>query len=96
MHCPLPLCAWRGNRAGSFKKHWQQEDHRIYHEIYGRTPERSQIVTFDPWVILNQIANGAITTREGEVQATVLVRMKACELQRLSMWMDPWGRKKRH
>lgn len=96
MHCPLPHCAWRGNRAGTFKNHWRQEDHRSYHEIYGRTPERSQIETFDPWVILNQIANGAITPREGEVQAILLVRMKACELQRLSMWMEPWGRNTRH
>ncbi|KAF8265734.1 hypothetical protein EI94DRAFT_279597 [Lactarius quietus] len=96
MHCPLPHCAWRGNRAGSFKKHWQQEDHRCYHGLYGRSPERSQIETFDPWVILNQIANGAISHYEGEVQAIVLVRMKACELQRPCMWMDPWGRNKRH
>ena len=96
MHCPLLQCSWRGNRAGLFKKHWQQENHRNYHEIYGRSPERSQVETFNPWVILDQIANGAISLREGEARAIVLVRVKACELQKLSMWKDPWGRSKRH
>ena len=96
MHCPLPHCTWRGNRAGLFKKHWQQEDHRGYHEHHGRFPERNQFETFNPWVILDQIVNGAISLSEGEVQAIFLVRMKACELQKPSMWTDPWGRNKRH
>ena len=96
MHCPLPHCTWRGNRAGLFKKHWQQEDHRSYHQHYGRFPERSQIETFNPWLILDQIVNGAISLRDGEAQAIFWVRVKACELQKPSMWMDPWGRNKRH
>lgn len=96
IHCPLPHCAWRGNRTGLFKKHWQQEDHRGYHEYFGHTPERSQSETFNPREILNQIASGALSLRAGEVKAIVLVRVKACELQKLSMWMDPWGRNKKH
>lgn len=96
MHCPLSHCTWRGNRASSFKKHWQRADHRNYHEHYGHTPERSQIQTFDPWLILNQIINGAISLREGEVQAIGLVQVKASQLQKPSMWKDPWGRNKRH
>ncbi|KAH8996532.1 hypothetical protein EDB86DRAFT_3243400 [Lactarius hatsudake] len=96
IHCPLPHCAWRGNRADLFKKHWQQEDHRSYHEYYGRTPEQGHIETFDPWVILKQIINGAISLREGEDQAIVSVQVKAYELQKSSMWLDPWGRNKRH
>ncbi|KAH9012939.1 hypothetical protein EDB85DRAFT_1900020 [Lactarius pseudohatsudake] len=94
IHCPLPHCAWRGNRAGLFKKHWQQEDHRAYHKHYGHSPSGSQIETYDPWVILGQIINGTISPREGEDQAIFLVQMKAFELQRLNMWMDPGGRKK--
>ncbi|KAF8274575.1 hypothetical protein EI94DRAFT_695145 [Lactarius quietus] len=96
MHCPLPHCAWRGNRAGSFRKHWHQEDHRIFHDHYGSFPDRSQIETFNPWVILDQVVNGAISLREGEDQAIFLVQGKACELRKPSMWMDPWGRNKRH
>ncbi|KAH9083351.1 hypothetical protein EDB83DRAFT_7602 [Lactarius deliciosus] len=96
MHCPLPHCAWRGNRANLFKRHWQQEDHRSYHEHYGRTPERGHIETFDPWVILGQIINGAISLREGEDRAIVSVQVKAYELQKPSMWLDPWGRNRRH
>ncbi|KAH9074835.1 hypothetical protein EDB83DRAFT_1873967 [Lactarius deliciosus] len=96
IHCPLPHCAWRGNRADLFKKHWQQEDHRSYHEYYGRTPEQGHIETFDPWVILKQIINGAISLHEGEDQAIVSVQVKAYELQKSSMWLDPWGRNKRH
>ncbi|KAH8990369.1 hypothetical protein EDB83DRAFT_1093461 [Lactarius deliciosus] len=96
MHCPLPHCTWRGNRTDLFKKHWQRDDHCSYHEYYGRTPERSYIETFDPWVILNQIIHGAISLREGEDQAVVSVQVKAYELQKPSMLMDPWGRNKRH
>ena len=96
MHCPLPHCSWRGNRASLFKKHWQQEDHRSYHGLYGRAPERSQIETFNPWLILDQIIHGAISLCEGETQAISLVRVKACELEKPSMWMEPWGRQKRH
>ncbi|KAH8996488.1 hypothetical protein EDB86DRAFT_2918721 [Lactarius hatsudake] len=95
IHCPLPHCAWRGNRAGLFKKHWQQEDHRAYHKQYSHSPRGSQIETYDPWAILGQIINGTISPREGEDQAIFLVQMKAFELQKLNMWMDPGGRKKR-
>ncbi|KAH9055053.1 hypothetical protein EDB87DRAFT_1580077 [Lactarius vividus] len=95
IHCPLPHCAWRGNRTNLFKKHWQQEDHRSYHEYYGRTPERSQIETFDPRLILNQIINGSISLREAEDQTIFLVQVKAYQLQKPSMLMDPWGRNKR-
>ncbi|KAH8988105.1 hypothetical protein EDB92DRAFT_1817726 [Lactarius akahatsu] len=95
MHCPLPHCAWRGNRPGLFKKHWRQEDHRAYHKHYGHSPSGSQIETYNPWAILDQIVNGAISPREGEGQAIFLVRMKAFELQKLNMWMDPGGRNKR-
>ncbi|KAH9054303.1 hypothetical protein EDB87DRAFT_109029 [Lactarius vividus] len=95
MHCPLPHCAWRGNRAGLFKKHWQQEDHRAYHKHYGHSPRGSQIETYDPWAILEQVINGAISPREGEDQAIFLVQMKGFELQKLNMWMDPGGRNKK-
>ncbi|KAH9022562.1 hypothetical protein EDB85DRAFT_1995797 [Lactarius pseudohatsudake] len=95
IHCPLPHCTWRGNRADLFKKHWQQVDHCSYHGYYGRAPERSQIETFNPSLILNQITNGSISPGEGEAQAIFLVQMKAHELQKQSMLMDPWGRNKR-
>lgn len=92
IHCPLPHCAWRGNRPDLFKKHWQKEDHRDYHERYGHTPERSQIETYDPWEILNQIINDTISPNEGEAQAILLVQVKAYELQKMDVWTDPWGR----
>jgi len=96
MHCPLPNCAWRGNRADLFKKHWQQEDHHAYHEHYGgHTPDGSQTETFDPWVILNQIESGAISLSEGVNQAIVLVQVKAYELQKMNVWTDPWGRSRK-
>ncbi|KAH9069733.1 hypothetical protein EDB83DRAFT_396987 [Lactarius deliciosus] len=91
VHCPLPHCAWRGNRAGLFKKHWQKEDHRSYHEHYGHTPERSQTETYDPWEILNPMIDGTITPSEGEDQAILLVQVKAYELQKTNVWTDPWG-----
>jgi len=94
MHCPLPHCAWRGNSAELFNSHWQQEDHRGYHAYYGRTPKRSQIETYDPWIILNQIQDGAISIREGEIRASILVLVKAFVLQKAKVW---WGRsRKKH
>jgi hypothetical protein len=94
LHCPLPHCEWRGNRANLFKRHWQQEDHRSYHEQYGHNPEQSQVETYDPLLILNQLINGAISLSEAEEQAIVLVQVKAYELQKPSMGRDPWGRKR--
>ncbi|KAH9012652.1 hypothetical protein EDB85DRAFT_1013150 [Lactarius pseudohatsudake] len=96
IHCPLLHCVWRGNRTNLFKKHWQQEDHRSYHEYYGSTPGRGQTETFDPRLILKQIINGDISLREGEDQAIFLVQVKGYELQKPSMLTDPWGRNKRH
>ena len=94
MHCPLPHCAWRGNRADLFNIHWQQEDHRGYHVYYGRTPKRNQIETYDPWIILNQIKDGAISIREGAIRASILVLVKAFVLQKANVW---WGRsRKKH
>ena len=95
MHCPLPHCSWRGNRAELFKKHWQQEDHQPYHEYYGHNPEGSQIETYDPREVLNKIQSGAISPCEGEDEAIVLVQVKAYELQKTNVWTDPWGRKKK-
>ena len=95
MHCPLPHCRWRGNRAGLFKKHWQQEDHRSYHEHYGPTPDGKQIETYDPWEVLNQIKSGAVSLSEGQDQAIVLVQVKAYELQKVDVWTDPWGRSRK-
>ncbi|KAH9164220.1 hypothetical protein EDB89DRAFT_2247309 [Lactarius sanguifluus] len=87
VHCPLPHCAWRGYRAGLSMKHWQREDHRGYHERYGHTPERSQIETYGPWEILNQMTNGTVSPSEGAV--------KAYEPQKKDVWMDPWGRSRK-
>jgi len=46
-------------------------------------------------LILNQMIDGAISLPEGEVQAIGLVQVKASQLQKPSMWRDPWGRQKR-
>jgi len=95
IHCPLPHCSWRGNRTNLFRKHWQQEDHCPYHEYYGHTPDRSQIETYDPRVVLNQINSGTISVRDVENQAIVLVGLKAHELQKTNVWTDPWGRSRK-
>ena len=92
MLCPLPHCAWRGNRVDLFKSHWQREDHCSYHVYYGRIPKSSQIETYDPWIILNQIKDGLISIHEGKNRANNLVRQKACALQKTNIWTDAWGR----
>ncbi|KAF8264152.1 hypothetical protein EI94DRAFT_1739025 [Lactarius quietus] len=85
----------RGSRADLFNSHWQQEDHRGYHVYYGRAPKRSQIETYNPWIILNNVKDGAISIYEGKNLAKFLVRMKAYSLQKADMWTDPWGHNKR-
>lgn len=77
-------------------KHWQQEDHRIYHERYGSTPEQSQIETFNPREILDQVKSCAVSLREGQEQAVLMVQVKSFELEKLDMWTHPWGRNRRH
>lgn len=90
LHCPVPDCTWRGNRADSFRKHWHQKDHQ---EQYGHTPERSQIETFNPKAILDQVRSGAISFTEGQDQALLLVQVKARELAKPDMWTNPWGQR---
>jgi len=94
LHCPIPHCKWRGNRTNLFKAHWRQ-DHRPYHQHYSRPPDGSQIETYDPWVILNQCRSGAISLPEAEDRATVLVQVRAYELQKPHMRTDPWGRSRK-
>lgn len=86
IHCPVPHCPWRGKRADLFNRHWQQEDHRGYHVYYGRTPKRSQIETYNPWIILNPIKDGVISIREGGILANCLVLWKSFALQKTNVW----------
>jgi len=72
--------------------HWQQEDHRPYHQYYSHPPDGSQIETYDPWAILDMLRSGAISLSEAEDKAIVLVQVRAYELQRPNMVTDPWGR----
>ncbi|KAF8265543.1 hypothetical protein EI94DRAFT_1735503, partial [Lactarius quietus] len=84
-----------GGRDRYLLSHWQQEDHRGYHVYYGRAPKRSQIETYNPWIILNNVKDGAISIHEGKNLAKVLVQTKACALQKADMWTDPWGHNRR-
>jgi hypothetical protein len=58
---------------------------------YGRTPKRSQIETYDPWIILNQIKDGVVSIHEGKNLANILVLRKAYALQKTKVWMDALG-----
>jgi hypothetical protein len=96
IHCPAPKCAWRGNRAKEFQKHWWQEDHRCYHEQFGCTPVRSQIETYNPKVILDRVKNGIISLLEGQNEAILLVQIQSYELQKFGMLSHPWGLNRRY
>ncbi|KAF8265537.1 hypothetical protein EI94DRAFT_1787419 [Lactarius quietus] len=86
-------------RRNSFKfphlrdraSHWQREDHLGYHAYYGRTPKWSQIETYDPWIILDQIKDGAISIGEGKIRASILVSVRSYVLQKTKVWADAWG-----
>ena len=91
-HCPLPHCEWRGNRIHTFKTHWKQKDHLSYHQIYGNSPKRSQLETYDPRTILNRVRSGVISFSEAEDEAIFLVEVKSYELQKPSMRTNPQGR----
>ena len=95
IHCPLPHCEWRGNRTHTFKTHWMQKNHRPYHKFYRGFPQRSQIETYDPRPILNQLRSGTISQSQAEDQAIDAVQVRAFELQKPSMWKDPWGRSRK-
>ena len=98
LHCPVSGCKWRGNRPGSFKRHWEQKDrgHLSHREQYCRTPGRSQIETFNPKEILDQIKNRAISLTQGQNDAIFMVQVKGYELDKPDMMTHPWGRCRRH
>ena len=93
IYCPLPHCAWRGNRIKSIKLHWKRQDHLQYHEFYGRTLRREQFAIFEPQELVNQIKVGTIYTDDAAFQALNSVLVKAGQLQKSSMSENPWGYK---
>ena len=93
IYCPLPHCAWRGNRIKSIKQHWKRQDHLQYHEFYGRTLRREQFAIFEPQELVNQIKVGTIYTDDAAFQALNSVLVKAYQLQKSSMRENPWGYK---
>ena len=93
IHCPLPHCAWRGNRSKSIKLHWKRQDHLQYHEFYGRTLRREQFAIFEPRDLVNQIKAGTISTSDATFQALNSVVVKADQLQKSSMLENSWGYK---
>ena len=93
IHCPLPHCAWRGNRIKSIEVHWKRQDHLQYHESHGHTLRREQFEIFDPQVFVNQIKAGTVSADNAAYQALYFVGVKAKQLQKLSMWENRWGYK---
>jgi hypothetical protein len=85
IHCPLPHCAWRGNRVKSIAKHWMRQDHLPYHESYGLTPRLEQFQIFDPQEFVNLITAGIISASDAAVLALIIVGVKAKQLQKSSM-----------
>ena len=57
---------------------------------------QSQIETYSPKEILDQIKNGAISLPKGQEDAVLLVQIKSYELEKPDMLAHPWGRNRRH
>jgi hypothetical protein len=93
IHCPLPHCAWRGNRVKSINLHWKRQDHLQYHESYGNTPRLEQFQIFNPQEFVAQIKDGTISASDAAVLALIIVGVKAKQLQKSSMSENPWGYK---
>lgn len=92
IHCPAPGCAWHGNRPSEFWKHWEQKGHRSY---YNYTPGQSEIETYNPKLILDQIRKGTISLPKGQEDAVLLVQIKSYELGKPDMLTHPWGKNRR-
>ncbi len=89
IHCPLLDCQWRGNRRNVFLKHWEAKHSR--HS--GDTPGSSEFTIYDPKVFIDSIRNRTISVHETAEIALYLVYAKANQLQKLSLLINPWGRR---
>lgn len=92
IHCPLQDCNWRNSRVDVFWSHWENN----HPQYSGGTPEPSDYTVYDPEVVLDPINRGTSSVAEAVEIALGLVREKADQLQKPSLWVNPWGGVKGH
>jgi hypothetical protein len=90
LSCPIPGCAWRGDRWRHLRKHRRDKHPSSSHEV-----DRNESMIYDPEPLM-QIIEDENTLQNATRQAISLVKIRALEVQKLELWDGNfWGRKKR-
>lgn len=87
IHCPVPDCPWRGDRANAFAKHWST------HSPGSRVPNEDQYSIYDPKPLMRAICDSGLCIQEAQGRAISMVKGKASELRKSELSDDPWGSK---
>jgi hypothetical protein len=88
LFCPFPDCSWRGDRYNNLKNHW------LIHANTSLCPRIEDCKIYEPAPLVQSIVRGESLI---EVTATAIsaVTSRAIELDKVGVWRDDWGHRRR-
>jgi hypothetical protein len=89
LQCQAPGCSWRGDRWEHLRKHRFK-----VHPSSSQESNTHGAVIYDPWPLVEGITDNT-TFESAKAIAISLVEKKAKELEKLELWGDLWGRRRR-
>jgi hypothetical protein len=97
LQCPLPGCAWRGDRWSNLDHHTRKYHSSLSSQIRNWKDDKNEPSTiYDPWPLVEGIFKGEITSQNATQMAFNFVREKARKVDKLELWeVNFWGRKEK-
>ena len=89
LQCQAPGCSWRGDRWEHLRKHRLK-----VHPSSSQESDTHESIIYNPWPLVEWITDNT-TFETAKTIAISLVEVKAKELEKLELWGDLWGRRRR-
>jgi hypothetical protein len=89
LQCQAPGCSWRGGRWEHLRKHRLKD-----HPSSSQESDRRESIIYDPRPLVEGITDNT-TFENAKTIAIFLVEEKAKELEKLELWGDSCGRRRR-
>jgi hypothetical protein len=90
LFCPFPRCGWRGDRSLNLKTHW-----KTTHATSGEAPKPEECRIYDPDPLVQSVVSGESPIESVITIALQEVQIRAHVLDKVGVWHDRWGRKRR-
>lgn len=89
LQCQASGCSWRGDRWEHLRKHRSK-----VHPSNSQESDTRGSIIYDPWPLVKGITDNT-TFEVAKTIAIFLVEEKAKEVNKLELWEDLWGRRRR-